>query len=346
MRNGLGPRAMSLGPEKCDREPAVWAGGVSSCLRAFMVLTLGFLCAAPVSADEPRQTVIVVVGAAGADEFAPQFREWADRWKTAAEKGQSRFVAIGLTDETGKADREQLQSALQETAGDAAHPLWLVLIGHGTFDGKTARFNLRGPDVTPADLAVWIKPITRPLAVINCSSCSGPFLPDLSGKDRVVITAARSGHEYNFARFGGHLSQAILDPAADLDKDEQTSLLEAYLTAGTKTAEFYASETRLATEHALLDDNGDKLGSPADFFRGVRPVKAAKDGAALDGSLAARLVLVESTREDHLIEEQRTRRDALERELADLRQQRAKIAEDEYLSRIEPLLVELARLYQ
>src|SRR5262249_60020204 len=50
-----------------------------------------------------------------------------------------------------------------------------------------------------------------------------------------------------------------------------------------RVAEFYEAEGRLATEHALLDDNGDGLGTPADWFRSVRAVKKVADGASADG---------------------------------------------------------------
>ena len=172
-----------------------------------------------------------------------------------------------------------------------------MLIGHGTFDGHTAKFNLRGPDVTAEELAEWLKPLKRPLAVINCASASAPFINRLAGENRVVITATKSGDEQNFARFGQYISAAIADPAADLDKDGQVSLLEAYLTACRQVAEFYEQEARLATEHALLDDNGDGLGTPAAWFRGLRATQRAKDGAALDGTRAHQFHLVASDRE-------------------------------------------------
>ena len=137
-----------------------------------------------------------------------------------------------------------------------------MLIGHGTFDGKTTKFNLRGPDVTAADLARWLKPFSRPLVVVDTTSCSAPLINTLSGSNRVVVTATRSGYEENFTHFGHFLAEALSDPEADLDKDHQVSLLEAFLTAARQTAEFYKTEGRIATEHALLDDNGDGLGTP------------------------------------------------------------------------------------
>jgi hypothetical protein len=145
---------------------------------------------------------------------------------------------------------------------------------------------------------------------------------------------------------GGRSAAAIVDGKADLDKDEQTSLLEAYLVAAARVREFYASEARLVTEHALLDDNGDRLGTPADWFRGLRPTKAAKEGAELDGGLASRLVLIPSGAEQRLSAETRVERDKLEQQLASLRERKKEMAEDEYLAQLEPLLVKIAQLYQ
>lgn len=303
----------------------------------FLAVALCGTCAAA----DPQQ-VIVVVGAGGTPEFQEQFRTWATRWQAAAGKGQAEVTTIGL-DESADADRDRLQQLLVTAAGKAS-PLWLVLIGHGTFDGKTARFNLRGTDITSQELGGWLKEISRPLAVLDCTSCSGAFLSDLSGAGRVVITATKSGHEYNFARFGDYLSSAIVDPQGDLDKDEQTSLLEAFLVASAKTREFYAGAARLATEHALLDDNGDRLGTPADWFVGLRPTKAAKDGARLDGGLARTLVLVPCEREQDWPAELRQRREVLERELAELRSKKASLEESMYYAALESILVELAQL--
>lgn len=306
-----------------------------------LLITLAVLAADA----EPRTTVVVVVGAEGSEEYGEQFRQWAERWQSAAERGQAQCVTIGLDEPGEKPDRDLLQATLAGQAKSSSAPLWLVLIGHGTFDGKTARFNLRGPDVSPAELAPWLSAVQRPLAIIDCTSSSAPFLSALSGENRVVIAATRSGHEYNFARFGDYFSAAIADPRADLDKDDQTSLLEAFLLASAGVKEFYAQDRRLETEHALLDDNGDALGTPADWFQGVRAVKMAKDGAAPDGIRASQWCLVPSQREQELSAEARARRDELEGELARLRQRKGRLSDEEYLRLLEPVLVEIARLY-
>ncbi len=299
-----------------------------------------------VSAEEPHSAVLVVVGASGTDEFGEQFREWAARWEAAAKRAKAEFAAIGLSDAGQRPDRDELQEQLKLLGAKSTEPLWLVLIGHGTFDGKTARYNLRGPDFTAAELNGWLKDVERPLVVLDGTSSSGPFLNELSAENRVIITATRSGFEYNFARLGEYLSSAITDLKADLDKDDQVSLLEAFLFAASGVKEFYDSEGRLSTEHALLDDNADKLGTPPDWFKGLRATKTAKDGASPDGLRASQIVLIKSSREERLAPELRARRDELERQLATIRQQKANLVEDEYLAKIEPILVELGRLYQ
>jgi hypothetical protein len=335
------------------------------------ILSIAALCssAPPARGEEAgnRPTVVIVIGAAGDEEYTKQFALWADRWESAARRGEAKVVRIG--DEPGSAandgaaaagdgaaaapegvaglfDRERLREAIASAAQEAAAPLWLVLIGHGTFDGRETKFNLRGPDFTPADLAQWLAPLKRPTAIVDCSSASGPFLSALAGPGRVVVTATRSGHEQNFAHLGDALSTAIGDIAADLDKDGQTSLLEAYIYASRRTDEFYAQAGRLATEHALLDDNGDGLGTPAAWFQGVRATRRAKDGAAPDGPLAHAWRLVPGEAERQLSSEALRRRDELEQAIARLRESKASQGADEYYAQLEKLLLEMTRLYE
>ena len=210
-----------------------------------------------------------------------QFDQWADQWQAAAEKAAAESIRIGPTDGSRRHRPRAitLDPGREVGHGQPREPLWIVLIGHGTYDGREAKFNLRGPDVTDLELAEWLAPLKRPVVILDCTSASGPFINRLSGENRVVVTATKSGYEMNFARFGQYLAEAIADQRADLDKDGQVSLLEAFLTASSRVDEYYRTHSQLATEHALLDDNGDRLGTPANWFRGVRATKRAKDGA-------------------------------------------------------------------
>ena len=332
-------------------------GGRLCGLKAALLWALLVLTNPAPAAEPPRPptppTVIVVTGAAGEEEFGKQFTAWSDAWRKAGNLGGARVISIGATNATsaasaagGLTDRDRLQQSLAAEAKQTDGDLWLVLLGHGTFDGKEAKFNLVGPDLAVSDLADWLKPVRRSLAIVDTSSASGAFIKKLSAPSRVIVTATRSGSEENYARFGDYLAAAIVDPTADLDRDGQISLLEAFIAASHKVAEFYRSEGRLATEHALLDDNGDGLGTPPDWFRGTRAVKRATEGGTPDGLLAAQFCLVPSDFEKRLTPAQRQRRGELETTLARLRDLKSKLTDAEYYQQLEPQLLELARLYQ
>jgi hypothetical protein len=295
---------------------------------------------------EDKPCLLIVIGAPGAAEYTGQFERWAGSWKTAAQRASAESILIGATGGSGVTDHDRLHSVLVEKSKASRQPLWIVLIGHGTYDGREAKFNLQGPDVTDAELADWLTSVKRPVAVINCASASGPFINRLSAPNRVVVAATKSGFEMSFSRFGQYLAETITDPQADLDKDGQVSLLEAYLTASSRVEEYYRAHSQLASEHALLDDNGDHLGTPASWFKGVHATQRAKGGAALDGIRAHQLHLIPSTREREMPVEIRQRRDELESLIAALRDQKEKLKDDEYYARLEKLMVELARLYR
>jgi hypothetical protein len=314
---------------------------IKNLLARFAAMTMA-LTGPAIGKDEP--SVIVAVGAGGSDAYAGAFAEWAGYWKEAAAKAGARLVTIGL-DAEEKDSVAKLASAVAGQSTQSTEPIWLVMLGHGTATGGEGKFNLRGVDVAATQVAEWLKPMKRPVVVVCAFSTSGAWLKPLSAPGRVVVTATRSAGESNFARFGGKFSKAIADPAADLDQDGQTSVLEAYITGSRATAEWYAQEGRLATEHALLDDNGDGAGTPADWFVGVRAVKKPKEGQS-DGARAHQIHLVRSSEERALSPEVRARRDELERELAALRERKAEVIEEEYYKKLEEIFTELARLYR
>ena len=306
----------------------------------FIFLLGGFLCLK----SEDKASVILVTGAPGNEEYKKIFGEWTAQWKEATTKGEARFSEAVHTKE--KTQKETLAELIQAELNQSKSPLWLVLIGHGTFDGKKAKFNLQGPDVSAADLKEWLKDCKRPLAIINCASSSSPFMNALSGENRVIITATRSGFERNFCRLGGFLAKAIGDLEADIDKDGQTSLLEAWLAASRYSAEFYKNENRLSPEHPLLDDNGDGKGTPPDWFRGIRVTKKSEDPKLLpDGLRTHQLHLIASLEERKLSATQRAERDALDIELAKLRAAKELMEEKIYYSELEKLLHKIGRIY-
>jgi len=301
---------------------------------------------APGTADGPAAAPVflIVNGAPGEEAYGTAFAAQAAAWEKAAATAGTRPLLIGREAPSSTPDRALLEQALAAEAKGGTEPLWLVLIGHGTFDKKEARFNLRGEDVSASELAGWLQPFRRPVAVLNTTSSSAPFLGALSAPGRVIVTATRSGTEQNYARFGTFLAAALGEPASDLDQDGQVSLLEVFLAASAKVSEFYRTEGRLATEHALIDDNGDGLGTPAAWFRGLRAVKKPRDAAALDGLRSHQWQLSPDAAGAAQSPAWRARRDTLEAAIAALREEKAKLPEEDYYRRLEPLLLDLARL--
>ena len=293
----------------------------------------------------PRPSLIVVAGAGGGNDYDAAFTKWLENWRKAGVKGGARVTAIGLPSVEEEC-LTPLRTALQQESATGEAPLWLVLLGHGTHDGREPKFNLRGADLTASELAEWLKPMQRPVVVVAAFSASGAFLAPLSAPGRIVITATKTGSENNYARLGRYLSEAIAEEAADLDHDGQTSLLEAWLRAAQQTADFYQSEGRLATEHTILDDNGDGRGTPADWFAGLRVVKKASTGGLSDGLRAHQMHLVPGTAERELPPVVRQERDTLELEIAQLREAKSTMTEDEYFAKLEAVMLRLARVYR
>lgn len=311
----------------------------------FFVLVVTAVCRGQ-DAGAPA-TVIIVAGAAGEQTFEADLKQQVEAWTKASGLAKAKLVSIGSSVAEGApSDRDQLKTALEAEPKETSAELWLVLIGHGTFDGKEAKLNLRGLDVSSTEVGQWLKPFKRPLAIIDTTSSSAPFMARLAAPGRVIVTSTRSGNEQNYARFGKFLAEALPDPKSDLDKDGQISLLESFLSASHRTNEFYKTENRLATEHALIDDNGDGLGTPADWFRGVYANKKSSDGTIADGTRAHQFHLVRSAAELQLSGELRARRDKLEVRLAQLRANKTKVAEAAYYKELEAILLELAELYE
>jgi hypothetical protein len=318
----------------------------------FLVTVLCQL-AIPVRADdkieaESRADLLIVVGAGGEASYGKLFTEWATMLQAVGEEAQARVTLLGPKELEDSDDtlKDQIQKTLEGLSLETQEPLWIALIGHGTFNGRVAKFNIAGPDISNQELADWLEPMKRPVAIMNTSSASAPFLNALSGQNRVVLTATRDGFELNFARFGSYLVNALGSSGSDLDKDGQTSLLEAFIMASRQVDEFYKIEGRLASEHALLDDTGDQKGIPGDWFQGVRPIKKPEGNSIPDGRIAAQFHLIENELESLMSPETKERRDELEQAIFELRDHRGDMEEEAYFERLEALLVPFAELYQ
>ncbi len=205
---------------------------------------------------------VIVAGLGGEPDYEQRF--------TAAAKDLDRiFKAAGDTAHVhtlagAQATAAQLRETLGEVARDAKadDDFALILIGHGSFDGVEYKFNLVGPDVTAAQIAAMCDRIAaRRQLVVNTTSASGGALQALQRPGRAVIAATKSGTEKNATVFARYWVEALQDPSADTDKSDTISAREAFTYATKKTAAFYDSQKRLATEHAVFNDVG--AGEPA-----------------------------------------------------------------------------------
>lgn len=292
----------------------------------------------------PATHVIVVTGLGGEPTYRRELAAWGSTLAGAARNlGVAPANVVQLAGDSGvapglpRATRERVLQTLQDVTrrSSAGDVILVFLAGHGSNEGAESRINLPGPDLTAGDLSVALEPLDdRKVIIVNATSASGDFLPVLSRNGRVVITATRSSFERNATRFGGFFVAAFAEPGADADKDGRTSVLEAFLYARRETGRVYESDNRLLTEHAVLDDNGDRQGSAAPGAEGSDGVLAralflgdAPVRVAASDSLGARL-------------EQEKR--ALETRINDLRGRKASLRQEEYESQLEALLVDLA----
>lgn len=302
------------------------------------LLLLLLTAAAPIlRAAEEKRALLLVVGEPGNALYQDEFRRQAKVWQDLAGKAKMDTNTIGLGDEPADGDKPGIGKAISDlpkSGGD----LWLVWIGHGSFDGRSAKFNLRGPDIEAAELAELLKPFQRRLIILNLFSASGPFVAPLAGKDRVIVSASRGG-ERNYSRLGEKLADSLGAADADLDLDGSLSLLEAVLHASAATKAFYDDAQRVAAEHAVIDDNGDGRGTGTDKFKGLRAESPAADGAL------AREIHFLGDSADPLSPAARDERTKLEAEIEALRQRKKELKEDDYYAELEKLMRRMAKLY-
>jgi hypothetical protein len=213
-----------------------------------------------------------------------------------------------------------------------------MLIGHGTFDGYDYKINLPGPDLSAAELAGLLDRInTARQLVVNMTSASGASLKTLRKKNRAVITATKSGTERNATIFARYWVEAMRDPAADTDKNDIVSALEAFRYAEQKTARSYEQQKRLATEHALLEDTGSGEGvrSPSPE-NGEGRVAVAIALVRLGG---ARAIAAANPEKQKLL----ARKEEIEQQIDQLKYQKAALPSDVYKKELAALLLELAK---
>jgi hypothetical protein len=283
---------------------------------------------------------VTVAGLGGEPDYELRFKNQAEEIEKLIRSADPEAPVTTLVGD--KATKAALKQALARAAAEtkADDEFTLTLIGHGTYDGVDYKINLPGPDMTAAELAAELDriPAKRQL-VVNLTSASGASVAQLQKPGRVVIAATRSGMERNATIFGRYWVEALRDPAADADKNQAITALEAYRYADQKTAQFYESEKRLATEHAVLEDTGEG--------EAVRAPSAANG----KGQLAGRFAIVrlgEAQRDAQRPEkaELYRKKEEIEIGIDKLKYQKAAMPAEEYRRKMQSLLLELARLQE
>ncbi len=292
-------------------------------------------------AAEDRE-MLIVVSEPGEPTYDLEFRRQAKAWQDIAEKGNIEATTIGLEKSPETGDRPLLEKAIKAFPKTGAD-LWLVWIGHGSFDGRTAKFNLRGGDIGSKEVADLLKPFKRRLIILNLFSASAPFLDQLSGENRVIISSTRSPGQKNYSRFGEKLADALTSEKADLDLDGEVSLLEATLEASVRTEAFYTDAQRVVSENSVIEDNADKIPTPTAAFKGFRAEMQGEESLP-DGALTREIHFLKAN-PDLLSNEGKEQRTELELEIHQLYLRKKDLAEDEYFKLLEPLMLSMAKLY-
>ncbi len=296
---------------------------------------------------------VVISGASGGGEYADLFWEWSSKMVEVL-KGPLQlprenlfFLAEDPERDPSLVTARAVKSELMQVVGELesrVRPddlLFLLLLGHGNFDGSDYRYNLRGPDLTGAELSAILDRFPVQRIVLVCTTpASGALIPRLSRGNRVILTATKNGYEGNETVFARFFVESLHNPEADTDKSRQVSLLEAYTFTHRKVKEWYGEKNRLATEHARLDDNGDGVGTDL-------PDAGSDEGLlARQVTLAKPIAIVSPAGSGPTLPELealRKKKLDLESSLRELRTRKAALPSDRYREQLEALLVELAR---
>jgi len=278
---------------------------------------------------------VVIAGLGGEPEYAQQFTAAAKELeKTFRASGPNAHTLLLVGDEASSSHVRDTLHSVAVTARPE-DDFVLILIGHGSFDDTTYKFNLPGPDISAGEIANLCNGIrARRQLIVDTTSASGGAIPSLRHPGRAIITATKSGTEKNATVFARYWVEALEDPSADTDKSESISALEAFTYATKKTAGFYDSQKRLATEHAVFVDTA-----------GGVPVREPGGG---EGTLLSSLTLLRigsnhpsanTPARSALLQ----KKEQLEQNIDVLKYQKAAMDPSEYKQQLTTLLLELAR---
>jgi len=305
-------------------------------------VALTMLALSPATAMAETRWAVIVSGASGGEKYAEQMRDWraglrsalVDRYGFKPEHVRLLVDEAAATGEKGSAENVRKLLAEIKKTGTKDDFVLLVLLGHGTYDGDTAKFNLVGPDLTARDWSDLLAGVQGRLAVVNTTEASFPFLESLTAKGRVVVTATDSAAQKYATVFPEYFVKAVREASSDLDKNGRTSIFEVFAAASAAVKQHYEQRGQLATERAVIDDNGDGKGR-----------EASADGP--DGGVARISYLDAENVADNASPELAaltTRRRTLEGQAEEHKQLKGVMPDAEWNAQFEKLMLELAQV--
>ncbi len=202
---------------------------------------------------------VTVAGLGGEPDYEQRFTAMAndlDKLLKASGSDAHVYTLTGAEATRGAHDRNARRKSRKQAKPE--DDFVLILIGHGSFDGVEYKFNLVRPGYFRRGTRRALRPhcLASRQLIVNTTSSSGGSIGALEKPGRAVIAATKTGTEKNATVFARYWVEALHDPTADLDKNDAISALEAFEYADRKTAAFYDSQKRLATEHAVFEDTG------------------------------------------------------------------------------------------
>jgi hypothetical protein len=299
------------------------------------------LCVVPTLAGAQDRSAVLVFGAPGGETYAATYGKWEDALVESL-RNRLAFAPERITVLSGRSPDASLRSTEANVrrvfaglrSGGADDVVLVVLIGHGTLDAGTAKFNLVGPDLDAGEWAALIEQVPGRLVFVNATGASFPFLEQVSGRNRIVVTATDSTAQRFDTVFPDLFVKAMEDPATDQDRNGRLSLYEVFTATSGGVRQHYEQRGQLATERALLDDNGDRVGreagAPGQDGALARTTYLDADpvNAATDPEVAALL----------------TRQRSLEEQAEALKLRKPSMPAAVWEAQFEKLMIELARV--
>ncbi len=333
--------------------------------------SLPFILLFPVLAHA-ESSALIISGVPGDEKFAAKYAKWTETTRKilTEEMGFTPNHVVVLADE--KSTQVNIKEAFAKFKEQLkpADSFFLFLIGHGSYeDGPVQRsgngpatsgggtrgrgaappipgaaasenpaagykFNNAGPDLTGKDLSDLLDSLNAGrFVVVNGTSNSGGATEVMAKKNRMIISATKTGFEGNDTVFYEYFLSGLQKAAADENKDHKISVWEAFKYAVDGTERFYKDAGRIATEHPQISDNG-------------APMTGVVPQAPVMASLTTFNVDVPVTVADAKLQAMLNQQKELQQKIETLQINKANMLAEDFDREFEKLILELSTVGQ